>query len=394
MSALTIKGNNTGSTANPLDLTVAQVNAILPVFTSALNGLVPASGGGTTNFLRADGAWAVAGTGSVTSVALLDGSTSPIYSISGSPVTSSGTLTFSLSTQSANTVFAGPTSGSAQPTFRVLVSSDIPSLSAIYLPLAGGTMSGAINMGANKITNAADPTNPQDVATKNYVDGVASQLNPIQAVYAASTANIPGSYLNGAAGIGATFTPTATGAFTIDGVSPPLLSRILLKDQTSGFQNGVYTLTTVGALAVSPVLTRALDYDTAVDMNAGDLIPVINGVVNAGSTWLQTATITTVGTDSLVFVKWGSPASSFLANVPVYDQQFSVVSLISSGVPVTLPASGSYVGAELQVYLNGQFLFLTGDWNTSGGGPSFTAVTFVDNLVIGDLIHFVKLRNS
>ncbi|CAN5950513.1 unnamed protein product [Sphagnum jensenii] len=57
MATLTIKGNNTGSTANPIDLTVAQVNAILPVFTSTLNGLAPLSGGGTTNFLRADGTW-------------------------------------------------------------------------------------------------------------------------------------------------------------------------------------------------------------------------------------------------------------------------------------------------------------------------------------------------
>jgi hypothetical protein len=57
MPALTIKGNNTGGTANASDLTVAQVNAILPVFTSTLNGLAPLSGGGTTNFLRADGSW-------------------------------------------------------------------------------------------------------------------------------------------------------------------------------------------------------------------------------------------------------------------------------------------------------------------------------------------------
>src|SRR5258708_7619554 len=52
------KGNNTGGTANASDLTVAQVNAMLPVFTSTLNGLAPLSGGGTTNFLRADGTWA------------------------------------------------------------------------------------------------------------------------------------------------------------------------------------------------------------------------------------------------------------------------------------------------------------------------------------------------
>lgn len=63
----------------------------------------------------------------VTSVALSDGSTTPIYTISGSPVTTTGTLTFSLNTQSANKVFAGPSSGSAaQPSFRSLVVADLP----------------------------------------------------------------------------------------------------------------------------------------------------------------------------------------------------------------------------------------------------------------------------
>lgn len=56
--AFTIKGNNTGSTANLLDLTPAQVATMLPVFTSSTAGTTPASGGGTTNFLRADGTWA------------------------------------------------------------------------------------------------------------------------------------------------------------------------------------------------------------------------------------------------------------------------------------------------------------------------------------------------
>lgn len=63
----TLKGNGTGSTANVTDLTVAQVNAILPVFTSTLNGLAPLSGGGTTNFLRADGTWAAPASGSTAS---------------------------------------------------------------------------------------------------------------------------------------------------------------------------------------------------------------------------------------------------------------------------------------------------------------------------------------
>jgi hypothetical protein len=58
MAAHTIKGNNTASTANPIDLTATQVTAELNVFTSGLKGLVPSSGGGTTNFLRADGSFA------------------------------------------------------------------------------------------------------------------------------------------------------------------------------------------------------------------------------------------------------------------------------------------------------------------------------------------------
>ena len=59
MAANSIKGNNTGGAANPLDLTVTEVTAMLNVLTAALKGLAPASGGGTTNFLRADASWAV-----------------------------------------------------------------------------------------------------------------------------------------------------------------------------------------------------------------------------------------------------------------------------------------------------------------------------------------------
>lgn len=58
LAANSIIGNNTGSAATPVALTTAQTTAMLDLFSSALKGLVPASGGGTTNFLRADGTWA------------------------------------------------------------------------------------------------------------------------------------------------------------------------------------------------------------------------------------------------------------------------------------------------------------------------------------------------
>lgn len=58
MPATTIKGNATGSAADPADLTGTQVTGILDTFSSGAKGLAPASGGGTANFLRADGTWA------------------------------------------------------------------------------------------------------------------------------------------------------------------------------------------------------------------------------------------------------------------------------------------------------------------------------------------------
>jgi hypothetical protein len=81
-----------------------------------------------------------AGAGTVTSVALNDASTNPIYTISGSPVTTAGTLTETLNTQAANIVFAGPASGAAaQPAFRALQVTDIAAaLSTIGFPTNNG----------------------------------------------------------------------------------------------------------------------------------------------------------------------------------------------------------------------------------------------------------------
>jgi hypothetical protein len=91
----------------------------------------------------------------VTSVGLSDGSTTPIYTISGSPVTTSGTLTFTFETQAANTVLAGPSLGvAAQPSFRALTTSDIPAFGVFsptfqsgYLQYIGstGTITGNTN---------------------------------------------------------------------------------------------------------------------------------------------------------------------------------------------------------------------------------------------------------
>lgn len=202
----------------------------------------------------------------------------------------------------ANTVKGNGTGSTANPT-------DLPTTGT------GNVVFSSSPTLSNPIVGTQSPSdNSTKAASTAYVTAALAAFQPLEATYAASTANIVGTYVNGVAGVGATFTVTATGAFSIDGTSPPSGARILLKDQTSGFQNGVYDLTTVGSVGVSAVLTRSADFNTASEMNAGDLIPVINGTVNAITSWLQTATITTVGTDNLVFSQYSKAPSSYVSS--------------------------------------------------------------------------------
>lgn len=94
--------------------------------------------------------------GTVTSVALADGSIAPIYGISGSPVTTSGTLTFSLFSQSPNTFLSGPTTGpSAQPAFRGIVNSDLSSITSLpNLVLTAGQVQSTVTSESSNFTAA------------------------------------------------------------------------------------------------------------------------------------------------------------------------------------------------------------------------------------------------
>lgn len=137
------------------------------------------------------------------------------------------------------------------------------------------------SLGGHKLTNVADPTNPQDGATKNYVDSVAQGLDVKQSVRVATTANI-----------------TLSGTQTIDGVAVVAGDRVLVKDQTTGANNGIY-------VCAAGAWTRATDADTSAKVTSGLFTFIEEGTSNGDTGWvLTTNNPITLGTTALTFVQF------------------------------------------------------------------------------------------
>jgi hypothetical protein len=148
----------------------------------------------------------------------------------------------------------------------------------------------------------ADPTANLGLATKQYVDQVTASINFHAPVKLATTANLSATYSNGSSGVGATLTATGNGRGSIDGVNISTNDRILVKDQTTQLQNGIYTVTNQGAGGNSYILTRATDYDTTVEVTNGDIVFTTAGNANTGVTFVNTSTNpVTIGTTAITF---------------------------------------------------------------------------------------------
>jgi hypothetical protein len=210
------------------------------------------------------------------------------------------------------------------------------------LPLAGGTMTGALTL-------SGAPTADSHAATKAYVDGIASGINFHAAVKAATSINISTTYANGTNGYGATLTADANGAMgTVDGQTLSVGDRVLVKSQTDAKQNGIYVVTSLGGASSKWVMTRAADADNNPngEVSGGDFCFVTTGTLAAGSGYILSGSGTlTIGTDNLNYVQFNA-AQAITAGSGL-TKNGSTLSISTGAVTSNMILDGTIVDADI-----------------------------------------------
>jgi hypothetical protein len=274
-----------------------------------------------------------------------------------------GTYTVSGTTLSRDTVLASSNAGALVPfgvgTKDVFVT--YPSERSVYKDAADVyTVQSAFNaLTANSIalttgTITTAPTSNTDIVNKQYADAIATGIHFHEAVGYATTAALPAStYNNGTSGVGATLTGNANGALTVDSytfTSPADNgTRILVKNQSNGAENGVYTLTQAGNSSPGApfILTRATDFDTVgtgVDqIDEGDFFLVTGGTANINTAWVQqTAPPITIGTTPIIFQQFSAPIT-YTAGTGLNESPSYTFNIANTGVSAATYGSASQV---------------------------------------------------
>ncbi len=172
-----------------------------------------------------------------------------------------------------------------------------------------GGMTG-ITLTSGTVTGVANPVNPTDVVNYQTLQAFENGLEWKTEAAAGTTANLTATYSNGSSGVGATLTNSGTQvAFATDGYSASLNDRILVKNQTTQTQNGIYYVSTVGSGSTNWVLTRTLDANTPTELNNATLY-LTNGTAGGGTSWTQTTANPTIGTNNIVFVQASGPGAA------------------------------------------------------------------------------------
>ena len=246
--------------------------------------------------------------------------------------------------------------------------------------LAGPSFSGTTNAVdltlSGNLTLSGAPTSDLQAATKAYVDAATSGLNVHASVKAATTANIN---LNNQVESGD----------TLDGVTLAHNDRILVKNQNTESQNGIYIVEPSGAP------TRADDYNAVGEVDAGDFIFVESGTVNGKTGWIQTNAITTLGTDPIAFTQF-SGAGTYSANngLTLTGNVFSINTGITADLNTAQTLTNKTISGGSNTLSNIANSSLTNSSITIGSSPvslgstlstiagltSVTSTTFVGSL--------------
>lgn len=202
------------------------------------------------------------------------------------------------------------------------------------------------SMGGNSLTNLATPSASTDAATKGYIDAAISNLNslfdakPSVRVATSSAGTLATSFANGQ---------------TVDSIVLATNDRILIKNQSSQAENGIYIVNASGAP------TRTTDMDVWSEV-PGAFVAVEEGTTNADTLWLCTSNQGgTLGSTAITFQQ--IPTTAGLSNTNFVDKEIPSGSINGSNTAFTL-ANSPVAGSE-HVYLNGMLL-------ESGAGNDYT----------------------
>lgn len=273
----------------------------------------------------ANNAWAVR--------SLATGSTARITVTNPDGIAGNPTVDLATVTDSGSGSFlklSKDTYGRVTGTAAVLAADITGLVDSVYVNVAGDTMTGPLTLNA-------DPTNPLHSATKQYVDNLFSSggLPPFLEVKVRTTGNI-----------------TLSGLQTIDGVTLAVNDRVLVAQQSSAAQNGIYT-------AASGAWARAVDADTGVEFQPARTVFVQEGTVMQKTSWaVANSAPPSLGTDPITFTQVGATNSYTAGNgLSLTGTQFSVV-----GTAGRITVGGS--GVDLATVTDsgaGTFLKITRD---------------------------------
>jgi hypothetical protein len=226
-------------------------------------------------------------------------------------------------------------------------------------------VSNGLDLQSQKIQNLADPSGNTDAANKQYVDNVARGLYWKQPVRVATTTN------------GTLATAYANGQ-SVDGVVLATGNRILLKNQTTAADNGIYVVAASGAP------TRAVDADGGTELEPGTAVTVTEGTVNGDKVYIITSDAAiTVGTTAQTWSVLGGGNTYTASNgVQLVGADFRAVADPAGGL--TVGASG--IGIDTSV--------VTRKASANIGNGASTSIAFAHNLGTQDITVSVREVSS